>query len=169
MVRKIPIVDTFPFELYLDLDGVFADFDRGFFDISGRWPHQVEKNTLWKIINSCDDFFFRLKLCENAEHLWVYCKQYNPKFLTGLPAKKNGREQKQNWVAKQFGDEWETIVIPKKEKQHHSGPNKALVDDTVVNLDQWVQKGGHGIHHTGDVWKTIDRLEELRKAYNLTP
>jgi hypothetical protein len=165
-MKNIPKIDTKPFELYLDLDGVFADFDGGFFKLSnGRWPHQVEKKVLWSIINSVDEFFYELDLMKDAEHLWEYCKQYNPKFLTGLPAKKNGREQKQKWVAEKFGSEWETIVLPKKEKQLHSGPNKVLIDDTMVNIEQWVSKGGHGIFHAGDVWETIAKLEELRNGY----
>lgn len=163
--KKVPTITTRPFQLYLDLDGVFADFDGGFFKLTGKLPHQVEKNFLWKVINREERFFGELALMRDAEHLWAYTKQYQPTFLTGLPAKKSGREQKQEWVAKQFGDEWETIVLPKREKQLHSGPNKVLVDDTHLNIEQWIAKGGLGVFHT-DVWDTIIQLEELRLSYD---
>lgn len=164
--KTIPIIDHNPFEgFFLDLDGVFADFDGRFFKLTGKWPHQVEKNHLWKTVNRDENFFYNLELMKDAHHLWEYTKQFNPTFLTGLPTKNGGREQKQQWVAEKFGHEWPVIVLPKKQKQEHSGPNKILIDDTMVNIHQWVEKGGHGVHHKGDVWETIDYIESLRKAY----
>ena len=168
MTKKIlvPKIDHNPFEgFFLDLDGVFADFDGRFFKLTGKWPHQVEKNHLWKIINSDSNFFGSLDLMEDAHHLWEYTQQFNPTFLTGLPAKRGGKEQKERWVAEKFGEHWPVIVLPKKEKQNHSGPNKILIDDTMVNINQWVDKGGHGIHFKGDVAETIAVIEELRKGY----
>lgn len=162
----VPVVDRNPFEgFYLDLDGVFADFDGRFFKLTGKWPHQVEKKYMWKTINNDHNYFGSLDLMENAWYLWEYTKQFNPKFLTGLPSKQGGREQKERWVVEKFGEQWETIVLPKKEKQNHSGPNKVLIDDTIVNIHQWADKGGHGIHFKGNVKETIEEIEALRKAY----
>lgn len=162
----VPTIDFNPFEgFYCDLDGVFADFDGRFFKLTGKWPHQVEKNYMWKVINNDTEFFGSLELMENANHLWDYSRQFAPIFLTGLPSKKGGKEQKERWVAKTFGEQWQVIVLPKKEKQHHSGPNRVLIDDTIVNINQWIDKGGHGIHFKGDVKETIAEIEALRKAY----
>lgn len=163
---QVPQIDRNPFEgFYLDLDGVFADFDGRFFKLTGKWPHQVEKNHLWKVINRDENYFGSLELMENAHHLWDYTRQFNPIFLTGLPTKTGGKQQKERWVAEKFGEEWKVIVLPKKEKQFHSGPNKILIDDTMVNIQQWIDKGGHGIHFKGDVRETIAEIETLRKAY----
>jgi hypothetical protein len=169
-MNTVPKVDFFPFEIYLDLDGVFADFDGGFHKITGKYPHEVHKGKLWGTINARGDFFYKLELMEDAEHLWEYFKQYGDdkvKFLTGLPMLKNGKEQKQMWTLEKFGPQWETIVLPKKEKQLHAGPNKVLIDDTEANVEQWVAKGGIGILHT-NVWKTIKEVEELRLGYAVT-
>lgn len=164
--KTVPVVDFNPFDgFFLDLDGVFADFDGRFFSMTGKWPYQVEKKQMWKIVNSRDDYFYSLDLMHEAEILWGYTKQYNPTFLTGLPAKQNGRQQKERWVAEKFGPEWPVIVLPKKDKQLHSGPNRVLIDDTIVNIHQWVEKGGHGVHHKGDVWETIEYIEALRNSY----
>jgi len=110
-------------------------------------------------------FFISLELMPDAEHLWAYTRQYNPIFLTGAPPGQSSREQKEEWVVKQFGAEWKTIVLPKKDKQLHSGPNKVLIDDNRQNINEWVAKGGHGILHKGDVWATIAAIEELRIGY----
>jgi len=164
-MRHVPLITSQPFELvFLDLDGVFADFDGRFFELTGKWPWQVEKKFLWKVVNGDNEFFYRLKLMKDADHLWTYVKQYPIKFLTGLPSKQGGKEQKERWVVETFGSEHHTIVLPKKQKQDHSGPNRVLIDDTEPNITQWVSKGGHGMHHK-DVWDTIEAMEELRKAY----
>jgi predicted 3-demethylubiquinone-9 3-methyltransferase (glyoxalase superfamily) len=163
-MRTVPIIDTVPFDLFLDLDGVFADFEGKFFEITGQRVHEVEKKMMWKIIYSHPEFFYSLDLMKDAEHLWAYTRQYNPTFLSGLPAKQGAKNEKIRWVADKFGEEWTTIVLPKREKQLYSGPNKVLVDDNHSNINEWVSKGGHGIFHS-NVWETIERLEELRHSY----
>lgn len=166
MKRTIPIIDFNPFDgMYLDLDGVFANFDGFFFQLTGKWPHQVEKKQLWKVINSHPSYFESLDMMPDGDALWAYTKQFGPTFLTGLPAKQGGKEQKERWVAKKFGPEWPVIVLPKRQKQDHSGPNKVLIDDTMVNITQWIEKGGHGVHHKSNVWETIEYIEALRLAY----
>src|ERR1017187_7230380 len=143
-MRKIPKIDTKPFELFLDLDGVFADFNKRVFDLSGKQPYELGKG-LWKVIMADKGFFASLEFMPHAEHLWEYSKQYNPTFLTGAPPGDRSRQQKRDWVAQRFGDEWVTIVLLAREKQLHSGPNKALLDDTPKNVAEWVEKGGHGV------------------------
>lgn len=167
MERIIPIIDTKPFEVFLDLDGVFADFDGLHFKLTGKWPHEVDKKEMWKTVNRHPHYFYSLELCSDAEHLWAYTKQYTPTFLTGLPSGNNGRAQKVRWVAEKFGSEWNVIVLPRREKQNYSGPNKVLIDDNAQLIDQWNEKGGLGVLHKGDVWETIAILEELREAYRV--
>ena len=167
-MKKVPKIDFNPFEdFFLDLDGVFADLEKRVHDLSGLHPYQMEKKHFWKVVMGDKKFFASLELMPDAEHLWEYSKQFNPKFLTGAPPGELFRQQKRDWVAKKFGPEHETIVLPKKDKQLHSGPNKVLIDDTPINAAQWAEKGGHGILHKGDVWETIEAIEELRKGYKV--
>lgn len=164
-MQTVPKIDFNPFAgFYLDLDGVFADFNSGFYKLAKKWPHEVTTGFMWKVINSHEQFFASLELMPDAEHLWEYSRQFNPTFLTGKPSKATGKEQKEGWVREKFGPEWTTIVLPKKEKQLHSGPGKVLIDDTSANVEQWISKGGFGVLH-GDVWDTIAKIEELRQGY----
>jgi len=166
-MKKIPKIDFNPFaDFFLDMDGVFADFDRRVLEISGKLPYQFDRG-MWKFIMSDREFFAKLEFMPDAEHLWEYTKQFKPTFLTGAPPGERSQNQKREWVAKRFGDEWTTIVLPKKDKQLYSGPNKVLIDDTPVNVEQWSDKGGHGVLHEGDVWATIEFVEELRKGYKV--
>lgn len=164
-MRTIPIIDSAPFELFLDLDGVFADFDKRVMHLSGgKHPREI-KQGMWKMIMADRDFFISLEMMPGARDLWEYAKQYKPRFLTGAPPGLRSQSQKREWVVKHFGPEHETIVLPKKEKPNYSGHYKVLVDDLPANIEAWVAKGGAGVLHT-DPWSTIDQLEELRKQYS---
>lgn len=165
-MKKIPVVDTNPFEaVFLDLDGVFADIEKRVTELAGKPRAELNKKQFWKTVYSVPNFFYQLELMPDAEVLWEYARQFQPKFLTGAPSGKSAQEDKRVWVKEKFGPEWETIVLPAREKQLHSGPNKILIDDTQRNIDEWVARGGHGIFHDGDVWRTITLVEELRQAY----
>jgi 5'(3')-deoxyribonucleotidase len=165
-VFQVPIVTENPFAgFYLDMDGVVADFNGLFHEITGKWPHEVTSSQLWKTINAHGSYFYSLKMMEDAHVLWEYTKQFNPTFLTGLPSKQGSAEQKQRWIAEKFGPEHEVIVLPKKLKQTYAGPRKVLIDDSTTNIDQWAAAGGDAIYHDGDAIKTIDKVEELRKSY----
>ena len=165
-MRQVPKIDFNPFVgFFLDLDGVFADFDGMLFKLTGKYPRDLAKKEMWKTVNSRHDFWSALELMQDAHHLWEYTRQFDPVFLTGLPSKQGGKEQKEGWVRDKLGSQWTTHVVPKRDKQLHSGPNKVLIDDNQGNIDQWTEKGGHGVFHTGDVWETIDKVEALRKGY----
>jgi len=150
------------FDVFLDLDGVFADFDGKIRDLTGLWPHELPKKELWKTVYKKPDFFASLDMLKGADTLWAYFKQYDPIFLTGAPQGKEMQAQKIQWVKEKFGPEWVTIVLPKREKQLHSGPNKILIDDNVDNVDQWNSKGGYGIIYRGDPHDTIKKVEHLK-------
>ena len=44
-MHKVPLVDTaHPLKLFLDLDGVFADFNKRVKQLTGVEPYQLPKN-----------------------------------------------------------------------------------------------------------------------------
>lgn len=165
------IIPTFtgpaPFEIFLDLDGVFAHFDMGVFKLTGKWPHEMPSNMLWKSIYKTNDFFLKLDLMPDADKLWEYCKQYDRKqFLTGAPSSKTFQAHKPLWVKNNLCQTTNVIVLPSRDKQLYAGPNKLLVDDRSKMIDAWVAKGGLGILHK-DVKETIEKMEDLRKGYSV--
>lgn len=155
----------------LDLDGVFADFEGGVKRISGKLPHELPKNKMWAIVHSQKDFFLKLERLEEGIILWKHIETIHHelgipvRFLTGAPSSHAFREQKKEWVIKHKGDKYETIVLPKKDKQLYSGPWQILIDDTAINIDQWVEKGGYGLFYEGKAQPMIDKLEELLELY----
>jgi len=152
-------------QVFLDLDGVFADFDARVKRLTGKHPNQLPRDKLWKAVNADKRFFAELELIEGCMMLWEATKDLEPIFLTGAPTSQVFQEQKREWVARIFGPEFLVHVVPKKLKQEFSGPHKVLIDDTPENIAQWNARGGHGILHTGDHASTVQALQKLLKLY----
>lgn len=152
------------FQIYLDLDGVFADFNGGFKKLTGSEPKEVAKKVLWSSIYKADHFFYNLEVIPDSKKLWEFVKPTHPIFLTGLPSSIEGRDDKVRWVHKHYGPQYEVIVLPKKEKRKHAAPNHILVDDTAANVSEWKADGGIGILHEEDNYhRTISELKKVLK------
>lgn len=152
-------------QVFLDLDGVFADFDARVKHLSGKHPSQLDRSHLWKMINADKRFFAELELIEGCMMLWEATRDLEPIFLTGAPANKTFQQQKREWVARIFGPEFTVHVVPKKLKQDFSGPHKVLIDDTPENIERWIEKGGYGILHAGNHASTVNALNQLLELY----
>lgn len=152
-------------QVFLDLDGVFADFDARVKRLTGKHPGQLDRNRLWKMVNADKRFFAELELIEGCMVLWEATRDLEPVFLTGAPTSKVFQEQKREWVARIFGPEFIVHVVPRKLKADFSGPYKVLIDDTPDNIAQWIARGGHGILHEGDHASTVRALKELQALY----
>lgn len=138
-------------ELYLDLDGLFADFDGRIRKLTGRWPWEISRGYLWATVAKDDRFYYQLELYPESIQLWEFCKKHDPWFLTGAPSMKSATVDKQDWTSLKFGDYWKarTIVLPKKDKPKYAKSNAILVDDTQKNLSAWAEAGGIAVWHAG--------------------
>ena len=154
-------------KLYLDLDGVFADFNKRVRFLSGGKDPKEIKSGMWKMIMADRDFFISLDMMPNADVLWDYVKQFEPKFLTGAPPGNRAQSQKREWVVKQFGSQYQTIVLLKKEKVVYAGSKHVLIDDMKENVQAWIDHGGIGILHR-DVYSTIEQLKHMKFVQPVT-
>jgi hypothetical protein len=152
-------------QVFLDLDGVFADFDARVKRLTGKHPSQLDRSHLWKMVNTDKRFFAELELIEGCLVLWDATRDLEPVFLTGAPSVAAFQQQKREWVARIFGPQFTVHVVPKKLKQEFSGPHKVLIDDTPENIAQWIARGGYGILHAGDHAATVAALQELIALY----
>lgn len=152
-------------QVFLDLDGVFADFDARVKRLSGKHPNQLDRARLWKMINADKRFFAELELIEGCLLLWEATKDLEPVFLTGAPSSKVFQQQKREWVGRMFGPEFTVHVVPKRRKQEFSGPHCVLIDDTPETIEQWIARGGHGILHAGNHASTVEALKKLIELY----
>jgi hypothetical protein len=138
-------------QLYLDCDGVLADFDKGATAVLGLPPRAFEKRhglgRFWQKLATAPDFYFSLPLMDDAMELFEAVRHTNPVILTGLPHGNWAAGQKVRWAAKHFPGT-RIITTMARDKRDHAREGDVLVDDQDKHRDPWTAKGGIFIHHT---------------------
>lgn len=154
-------------QLYLDLDGVFADFDTGVKLLSGLFPNDFEStNKMWKFIvkdmKAGNKFFGNLPKMKDADILWEVVKHYDPIFLTatGHSFPEEVAKQKKEWIRKYYGAIQVITVEDGKEKAKYASPDAILIDDRMKAIGPWRAAGGMGILHKNAI-DTIEQLKQL--------
>jgi hypothetical protein len=149
-----------PPRLFLDLDGVLADFDRAVLAVTGLRPDQQSVPAMWRALAHHADFFATLPMLPDAPALWDFCRPHRPVILTGLPLGNWAAPQKRRWVAAHLGNDVDVITCMARDKVLHSGPGHVLVDDRAAAAGPWQTAGGVFVLHTTAA-ATIATLESL--------
>ena len=157
-------------QIWIDCDGVLADFDKGFFDIFKMTPekyrakHGVTK--LWHDLkNVKGGFFNNLPLMEDAKELMSQCMHLRPIILTGCPLGDWAQVQKIKWARKHFRG-IPLITCLSRNKYEFAKPGDVLIDDRDKFRNEW-ERVAHGkfIHHK-NAKQSIEELEEFLKNQN---
>ena len=137
-------------QLYLDCDGVLADFDKGATAVLGKHPRAFEKahglGRFWAKLASAPDFYFSLPLMPDAMELYEAVKHLDPTILTGLPRGNWAADQKVRWAAKHFPGV-RIITTMARDKRDHAKDGDVLVDDQLRHRHLWEEVGGVFVHH----------------------
>ena len=147
------------YKVYLDMDGVIANFDKRFKDISGMSPKEFESKygtkEFWNLIDEDNKISFWVGIEEmpGAKALVDYVKKYNFELLTSPSAKKQSYLGKLLWVRNHsslFGGK--PRVNFKRAKEKHLVKDKLtekdiLIDDREDTIERWNTAGGTGIHY----------------------
>ncbi len=153
-------------QLYLDCDGVLADFDKGATAILGAPPSRFEERhgigRFWKMLASAPDFYFSLPLMPDAMQLFDAVKHLDPIILTGLPRGNWAADQKMRWAAKHFPGV-RMITCMARDKRDHAKEGDVLVDDNSKYRHLWEQAGGIFVHHKN----AAQSIEELRNYFDV--
>jgi hypothetical protein len=153
-------------QLYLDCDGVLADFDKGATAILGMPPKAFEKRfglgKFWQKLATAPDFYFSLPLMDGANRLFEAVRHLNPIILTGLPRGNWAADQKVRWAAQHFPGT-RIITTMAKDKRNHARSGDVLVDDQMRHAHLWEEMGGVFLHHTS----VDETLVELRRYFEL--
>jgi 5'(3')-deoxyribonucleotidase len=137
-------------QLYLDCDGVLADFDAGVRKLLGLPPQEfIDKRgmgTFWKKLATAPDFYGTLPLMPDARELFDAVKHLDPIILTGLPRGNWAAPQKVRWAAEHFPGT-KILTVMAVDKRNHCTEGDVLVDDTLKHRALWEEAGGIFIHH----------------------
>lgn len=136
--------------IYLDCDGVLADFDAGATTLLGMAPGAFERRhglgRFWAALARAPGFFDGLPLMPDAMILFEAVRHKQPVILTGLPRGAWAEPQKRAWAARHFPGV-EVITTSAALKREHCHPGDALVDDRDRYRRLWEAEGGVFIHH----------------------
>jgi hypothetical protein len=150
-------------QLYLDCDGVLADFDAGAMKLFGMPATEFqEKNgagRFWARIAKAPDFYGTLPLMPDAMELFDAVHHLQPVILTGLPRGNWAAPQKERWAAQHFPGT-KILTVMAVDKRQHCAEGDVLVDDTLKYQPLWEEAGGIFVHHTR-ARQTIERLREF--------
>ena len=151
-------------QIFLDCDGVLADFDTAARDLFGRDSREAEEllgtDEFWNRIVACGDFYRKLTPLPDAGKLYRAIAHYKPIILTGCPKGGWSEQQKVEWAAEHFPNVRMITCMSKEKYLHIQNPGDVLVDDYLRYKDLWESAGGIFVHHQS-ANASIERLAEL--------
>lgn len=150
-------------QLYLDCDGVLADFDAGARAILGAGPNDYARRhnlgKMWAQLAWHPDFYGTLPLMPDARRLFAAVRHLDPIILTGLPRGNWAAPQKVRWAAEHFPGT-RIITCLAVDKRNHAAEGDVLVDDTLKHRHLWEEAGGIFVHHR-NAERTLRDLADL--------
>ena len=161
--------------VYLDMDGVLADFFGGVEFLYGvdHWKEltndktkDLKKQVIDRITGT--DFFAVLPKFPTADALIDMVKKFTGgKFsINTSPLRgdhENSAKYKRVWISNNIEQPDEVIVTGRKEsyaKDKGTGTPNILIDDRPVNIERWQAAGGYGILYQAN----RDSLEKVKKG-----
>lgn len=159
--------------VYLDMDGVLADFDKKTLELIGKqlrdFPTSKEG---WDAISHVQNIYEILDPMPDANQLvegvFELQRQFNYNFdigvLTAIPrigSVPNARLHKRAWIQRYYPELIFNFNIGPHavHKQLHARKGDVLIDDSEKNIPQWNSVGGFGIFHTS-AEKSLAELEQ---------
>lgn len=156
--------------IFVDLDGVLADFDASLLKLFGNAPRGIETTArdieneigsvaFWDKIREADDFYRTLPKMADADVLWEGVLKYDPHptILTGIPSSMpHVPWQKRDWCEQYFPG-IEVITCFSKDKALACQKCDILIDDWAKYRREWEHAGGIFILHESAV-STLEKL-----------
>jgi len=159
-------------KLYLDMDGVIANFEKRYIELFGESPGSSRDrksfSNNWTIFIEGKNFE-TLDWWPGGPELITYVQtnflHENVEILTSSGGNKYHSEvevQKNIWIkTMNLSEKWKVnVVAGRKLKAEFATPDSILIDDTLDVIDAFNKAGGIGIHHK-DVGNTIMLLNIL--------
>jgi 5'(3')-deoxyribonucleotidase len=156
--------------LYIDMDGVVADFDEYAAQTLGVPPSGgIYPDDIWQQLAVNARLYRDLKKTEYADRLIEECfdlaltKDYEILFLTAVPKGNDIKwafYDKVIWAQKYYPNIPVHFGPYSVDKWHHCQLGDILIDDRASNIEEWRAAGGIAIHHV-DIDATLYELSKL--------
>lgn len=165
--------------LYLDMDGVLADFNTAaeqFIQATAQEHREAAERGRWldhhwQQLAQQENFYRDLPKMPGADRLVAVARQFldlpewQVRILTAIP-KGNDMpscfHDKIDWINEHYPGFRVYFGPYSEDKQHHCQPGDILVDDRTSNVTQWRARGGVAVQvHTAAYNQAILELDEL--------
>lgn len=158
--------------IYVDMDGVIADFDGALREKLGLSFKDDHKGKVWGRIQKHNDtvepWFYSLPKMADADELWDFVNEHfeNVAVLSASgTTPRDAPGQKKAWMGDHFGYHVETHVVQSSsDKAKFANANSLLIDDRERSTKPFMNAGGMVILHT-DATSTIAQLREMMKDW----
>lgn len=153
--------------IFIDLDGVCADFFTRSLAILGKPYHETAPAIAWGKLSLVPRFFAELDPLPDMDQLFTRLAHHGDRvqILTATPLPTGflitaGRDKRQ-WVARHISPMITVhTIMGGVNKYQFARPGDVLIDDLERNLIKWREAGGIGILHTS-VPDTLAQLQAL--------
>lgn len=173
-------------KLYIDMDGVLADF---FHAWATKHENVGDYNELKATMNpvemeqsieelsrshKVEDFFAELDALEGGKKILEWVRENGiPYTILSCPLRRPGEKAsiagKKRWLQAHAPDAVNPVFRCDKERMavdRVTGKPAVLIDDFARNINKWKEAGGIGIKHDDDHWlATIKALEDIYSSY----
>lgn len=137
--------------IYLDLDGVMADFDAHFPAVFGLDHRGMADDDLWATINAHPSYFRDMPVCPGAKQFFGEIEHLSPIVLTACPKSNYAHvaRQKRAWVREHLSDAITILPVMggRNKPLFMHAPGDILIDDFERNIKAWEEEGGVAILH----------------------
>ena len=156
--------------IYLDMDGVLADFIGGLENAFGTEGAEdflgtSGSSTKWDSLRKVRGFWKDLPIMPGSRELFKFVSKYPHETLTAYPKRMpEAQDGKTKFMRTKFKFKGKMNLVMRADKQKYAknkeGKPNILIDDYIKNIRQFESAGGVGIHHT-NASKTINTLKKL--------
>jgi hypothetical protein len=150
-------------QLFVDMDGVLADFDAHHEAVFGVRSDKRLDNVDWAAVRKVKDFYLNIPPMPDFDELWAFIEPRKPIVLTGVPRSvEEAADNKRAWAKRHLGDHIEVWCCRSSEKCRRCLTGDVLIDDWEKYRRLWLKAGGVWITHVS----AAQTIEALRRHYD---
>ena len=159
-------------QIYVDMDGVIADFVGGIkkglvpdYDEHKYHTDPKYRDAMWDTVAEYSEgggkMWLELPVMADAMELWNFLKPHKPQILSATGRKTYGAAaQKKEWIKTHISPSVKVnLVQAARMKAQYAKKGDILIDDQPKAINPWKAAGGVGILHTS----AKDTIKQLKK------